>query len=139
MKLLTSLHQKNNQSQLQYYTNTKEFSTQKRMNREFYVVLFGKKNDNCIAGNQKYLKLGHLILNNIVGGKDRQTTILHTAVDPFLSTTPVKAIICALEVCSLKTNQNKTEIQTIISTQVFRFGSMPLPLLQRYQAYQQFY
>ena len=97
-----------------------------------------KKNDTCIAAHQKYLKLGHLILNNIVGGKDRHTTILHTAVDPFLSTSPIKAVICALEVCLLKINQNKTEIQTLISTQVFRFGSMPLPFLQRYQSYQKF-
>ena len=139
MKLLTSLHQKKQQIIISVLHKHKGIQYLKKDEQGILCCsIWQKKYDTCIAGNQKYLKLGHLILNNIVGGKDRHTTILHTAVDPFLSTSPIKAVICALEVCLLKINQNKTEIQTIISTQVFRFGSMPLPFLQRYQSYQKF-
>ena len=56
------------------------------------------------AENWKYLELSHLSLNNIVGRKHRHTTVLYTVVDPLLTSSPIKAIICTLEVCLLKIN-----------------------------------
>lgn len=47
---------------------------------------------------QPFLELGHLSLNNIVGRKSGHTTVLNTIGDSLLTLSPIKAVMCTLEV-----------------------------------------
>lgn len=58
--------------------------------------------------NLEYLKLGHFILNHIIGIDSRNAATLHAVVDILLPPPPVEAFIRTSEVCLLQYPLNLT-------------------------------
>ena len=49
-----------------------------------------------------YLKLGHLVLNHLLGSNNWNAAIFYTIANIIMASSPIKALVRAFEVCLLQ-------------------------------------